>query len=436
MGLNKVAIAGIMGNLMVESGFDPNSGNQREGAIGIAQWEGGRRTTLQGLAHSMGLTENNLKVQLEMLRRELNGRNLIGALNHAGNASNAAAIFDSKFEVSAGTTRTQRVNYANQYFKSGQITGSSGGGGGSLQGQNFDAVTGGSTRSTAADYKNAEPSLGGLLTAIPELKHLLDIAIKTDQPINDFINAINNSHWYRSHSQTVRNNLAMQFSDPATWAANNKLAFAHVGLLADQVGVRLSHAQQVYLTHQYQLGAWDDQLLQQHLGSFYKTAEKPTGLAAQYYQTLAQVYGDYGVPYNFATLQHRVQQLVAGNTTPDTYKQQAIATAKSIYSGIANQIDAGNSVRQIADPYIQTKANLLEVAPGSISFANDPSIKQALQGLTMPDGKVDRTQATPIWQFEQQVRTDPRWQYTNNAKDAMSTALVHIGSDFGFGPQG
>ncbi len=54
----------------------------------------------------------------------------------------------------------------------------------------------------------------------------------------------------------------------------------------------------------------------------------------------------------------------------------------------------------------------------------------------MPDGKVDRTQATPIWQFEQQVRTDPRWQYTNNAKDAMSTALLHIGSDFGFGPQG
>jgi hypothetical protein len=35
--------------------------------------------------------------------------------------------------------------------------------------------------------------------------------------------------------------------------------------------------------------------------------------------------------------------------------------------------------------------------------------------------------------FEEQVRRDPRWQYTQNAKDTMSSVLVKIGQDFGFG---
>jgi hypothetical protein len=432
MGLNKIAIAGILGNLNVESGFDPNAGNQREGAIGIAQWEGGRRRTLQQLASSMGRTENYLGVQLEMLRRELEGRNLVGALNSAGSAANAAAIFDEKFEVSAGTTRQQRVNYANQYFTTGKISGSGGGsstgGGGQTQGQNFDSTT---SATTAADYKSALGPLAGLLTGIPELKALLDKAISSDQPVNDFINSVEQSPWYRSHSETVRENIALQFSDPATYHANRVKADQHIQQLADQLGVRLSHDQLVNLTTQYTLGAWDDQTLQHALGSYYKRNETPTGQAAQFYQQLAQTYADYGVPYSNATLQYRVQQLVAGNTTADTYKQAAINSAKGLYPGLSQQLDQGLTVKDIADPYMQTMANMLEINPNTVKLT-DPLVQKALQGQVVAEGGKATPTVTTLSQFQQQLRADPRWQYTQNSKDEMSTALMHVGGDFGF----
>jgi hypothetical protein len=41
-----------------------------------------------------------------------------------------------------------------------------------------------------------------------------------------------------------------------------------------------------------------------------------------------------------------------------------------------------------------------------------------------------------LWQFEQTLRADPRWAKTNNARDTMSSALLKIGADFGFGPNG
>jgi hypothetical protein len=206
-----------------------------------------------------------------------------------------------------------------------------------------------------------------------------------------------------------------------------------VSQLAGQLGVRLNPGQLSGLAHQFLMNGWTTQTLQHQLAGYYNVKQQPTGQAAQIYQQLAGVYGDYGVPYNFATLQHRTQLILAGNTTADTYKQNAINTAKSIYPGIAGQIDQGITVRQIADPYVSTQANLLELDPKSINFGADAGIRRALQGQPNAQGvKV----ATPLWQYEQQVRSDPRWQFTNNSRDMTSQALVQLGADFGFGPKG
>jgi hypothetical protein len=300
-----------------------------------------------------------------------------------------------------------------------------------LHGSQYDTLNGPSSSSTSADYKQALGPLAGLLTGIPELKSLLDKAIASDQPVNDFINSVENSPWYRSHSETVRENIALQFSDPATYQAHRKTANGHIQQLADQLGVRLSHDQLVSLTTQYTLGAWDDQTLQHALGSYYKRNEAPTGQAAQFYQTLAQTYADYGVPYSNATLQYRVQQLVAGNTTADTYKQAAINAAKGLYPGLSQQLDQGLTVKDIADPYMQTMANMLEINPNTVKLT-DPLVQKALQGQVVAEGGKATPTVTTLSQFQQQLRADPRWQYTQNSKDEMSTALMHVGGDFGF----
>jgi len=180
-------------------------------------------------------------------------------------------------------------------------------------------------------------------------------------------------------------------------------------------------------------GVWTDEELQHHLGAYYDINGKPTGMAAGFYQQLADSFAAMGVPTNKVTLQTWARSLISGNTTVDTYKKRILDIAKGLYPGIAEQLNQGLTVKDIADPYVSTMANLLEIDPGTIKWSTDPAIKRALQGqsLTATGDKVQK-EVTPLWQFEQQVRQDPRWQYTQNATDTASTSLLHLGRDFGF----
>lgn len=111
LGLSPAQAAGVAGNLQVESGLNPTSANPAEGAIGLAQWEGGRRTALQQYAQSKGTSETDLQTQLEQLGNELHGPES-SAYQHllaAGDPASAAAAFDQYYERSAGTSRSQRI---------------------------------------------------------------------------------------------------------------------------------------------------------------------------------------------------------------------------------------------------------------------------------------------------------------------------------------
>jgi len=286
---------------------------------------------------------------------------------------------------------------------------------------------------SASDYQVALGSLAGLLTAIPELHSILQKAVQGGWAVTKFQQAIQQSHWYRSSNAATRELVALSYSDPAEYRTRVAQASAQVAQIARQMGVPLNAGQLAVISHEFLTLGWTTATLQADIARQYNLKAQPQGQAAGIYQQLTQLYGDYGVPYNFATVQYRTQQILAGRQTIDTYKQNAINAAKSLYPGVAGQIDQGITVRQIADPYINAQANLLEIDPQSINIGADAGIKRALQGTPNATGvKV----ATPLWQYEQQVRSDPRWQFTNNSRDVASSALVQLGADFGFGPKG
>jgi hypothetical protein len=113
-GLTPAQVAGVEGNFTVESRLDPNAYNAKEQAIGLAQWEGGRRTALQKFAAGRGSTERDLNTQLDFLWSELTGpeRGALTALQATTTPAQAAAVFDQKFERSSGTSRAARINAA------------------------------------------------------------------------------------------------------------------------------------------------------------------------------------------------------------------------------------------------------------------------------------------------------------------------------------
>lgn len=125
-GLTAPQIAGVLGNLQIESGFSPTAFNSGEGAIGIAQWEGGRRTALQQFASRMGTSETSLSAQLNFLWSELTGSEsaALSALRATHDPTAAATVFDQSYERSAGTSRAQRIAAALAIFAGGIVGGS------------------------------------------------------------------------------------------------------------------------------------------------------------------------------------------------------------------------------------------------------------------------------------------------------------------------
>lgn len=289
---------------------------------------------------------------------------------------------------------------------------------------------------SSEDYQTALGTLGGLLNTVPELKSILDQAVAGSWTSAKFQQSVQKSSWYKTHNEATRQLLALQVADPAQYKAQIDSASRHISGLARQLGVNLSTHDLNALALQDLMGSWDDQALQHALGSHYDRTKNPTGQAAQYYQQAAQIYGQYGQATSYGQLQYITQQMIAGNTTIDTYKQDAINKAKAMFPGLTTQLDSGLTVADAAQPYQQSMAQILEIDPASIKLS-DPLVKKALQGTVdslNAKGKPQDYLTTPLWQFEQQLRSDPRWEHTNNAKDQMSTALLNVGHAFGFGP--
>ncbi len=119
-GFTPAQASGILGNLQTESSFKTNAYNHGEGAIGLAQWEGGRRTALEQFAKSEGKPVTDWHVQADFIMHELKGSEsgAYAALKAAQTPAEAAAAFDKYYERSSGEARGQRqANATNIYHQ-------------------------------------------------------------------------------------------------------------------------------------------------------------------------------------------------------------------------------------------------------------------------------------------------------------------------------
>lgn len=129
-GIPAAQAAGIAGNLQVESSFDPTAWNDGEGALGIAQWEGGRLTQLRSFASAHGTAATDLNTQVDFLVNELHGSesNAYAKLMATSDPGSAAAAFDQFYERSSGASRSTRVANAQAIAAGHPSTGGPAGG--------------------------------------------------------------------------------------------------------------------------------------------------------------------------------------------------------------------------------------------------------------------------------------------------------------------
>lgn len=119
----------------------------------------------------------------------------------------------------------------------------------------------------------------------------------------------------------------------------------------------------------------------------------------------------------------KAQGLTTLESEQALYRQQAA----NIYKPFAQQIQNGYSVAQLASPYTSAVANLLEVDPTSIDLGSSTGygamVTKALQG--------DGTNPTNLGQFTTQVKQNPAWLQTTNARNSLMDTANQLLHSFG-----
>lgn len=88
---------------------------------------------------------------------------------------------------------------------------------------------------------------------------------------------------------------------------------------------------------------------------------------------------------------------------------------------IIEMLDNGVDLESIYAPYRKTMAATLEIPENAITL-DDQTLRRAIG----PDASMN------IFDFQRSLRKDPRWQYTDNARQEVSSAALGILRDFGF----
>jgi hypothetical protein len=84
-------------------------------------------------------------------------------------------------------------------------------------------------------------------------------------------------------------------------------------------------------------------------------------------------------------------------------------------------VASGVDLSTVYSPYKSLLAQTLEINPNSISL-DDPTLRMAIG----PDKEMS------LFEYQKALRKDPRWQYTNQARDQASSIATTVLRDFGF----
>jgi hypothetical protein len=153
----------------------------------------------------------------------------------------------------------------------------------------------------------------------------------------------------------------------------------------------------------------------------------PEGPAGKYFVNIKDLARNNGISLSDSAAKTYATQIAAGVVDENTVANILRDSAASAFPQYADQIKAGINLNTLANPYIQSMSNILEIPDGAIDLF-DPTVRGALS-YTMPDGKLG---TKSLYEFEKDLRRDPRWQYTDNAKASVSSSVQRVLQDFGF----
>lgn len=302
----------------------------------------------------------------------------------------------------------------------------------------YAGATGGGTSTAPLSMTDMAAKYGlaaDVLKHNKEIRDLVKRAVKEGWDGTLFQAHLKNTKWWRTTSDTQRKYFLLRYEDPATYKQKIKNYNFSINQMAVQIGLTNQYVDgkatkllQNAVLHKMrdgwsdaQLKAYLSQAIGMHDGEMY-------GDAGEAYDQIFQLAYQNGLSYSKSWYTKNIRNVIAGKTTIEALTAGIRSQAAAKYYAFAPQIRAGQNVMDLAAPYIQTVAQLLELPVTDVDLHN----KYVNKAMTtkVASGAQPATQY-PLWQFENDVRSDPLWKKTNNARESMFSVAHQVAKDFG-----
>jgi hypothetical protein len=256
----------------------------------------------------------------------------------------------------------------------------------------------------------------------PDLKNVFQQAVAGNWSNAQFQTQVQNTDFWKNNSDTARNALMLKSTDPATYNADVQAAKDQVQQLAAKAGAAVTDTQLASIAEQVVTFGMNPDQINNILGNYVDFQNGTlTGNAGIFENNMKQYAANMGVSINDQSIKNQAALITKGLSSQEDYQNFIQQQAVSQYPAYTAQIQGGATMKDIANPYIQTMAQSLEMNPNSINLTN-PTITGALNGLNQQGQPVGQT----ITDFQNSLRGDPRWNGTQQAQDQAMTISKQV----------
>ncbi len=253
-----------------------------------------------------------------------------------------------------------------------------------------------------------------------------------------FNQAIQQTKWYQQTLPSIRN-FFLETNDPrnaANFAEKLQIETANVAAKLELLGIRTQQVDpvtgKVYDNSSTIQGiamsklqnGWTDVQLTQHLGDNAQLLFTGSGTIGSSITTIRNAALNYGINIDknyLNTIQTSLLDATDGRDA-NYYLNEMRNQAMDLYKPFAESIKSGRTLYEITNNYRTKMADLLEVDADNLSWKD------------MMAKVIDPTtgNARMLSDFTKQVKQDPLWQYTKNAKETYSNMAADLMKQFGF----
>lgn len=260
------------------------------------------------------------------------------------------------------------------------------------------------------------------LKSIPDVAKVFDDYVKNNLSKEAFQAELRGTKWWQENSDTMRKAQALKSTDPATYEANLQATQIMVEQAAAKIGASIPPKKLKSIAEKAFATGMDENQLADVLGRYVKfVGGTLKGEAGQYENSIKSYAATQGVTLDDNSIKNQAALIARKLATESDFKNQIMQQAVSAYPGYKQQLEAGQTMQDIANPYIQVMAQELELPPSAVKLT-DPLIRSALNGVNK-DGKPTGMDQTT---FLSRVKNDPRWAQTQNAQDSVMKVGLNV----------